>query len=127
MRPLPPVEDLGEGVWSVPVPIPGNPLGYTLVYVLDSPQGPVLVDAGWNHEASWHALAAGLETAGTSVADVYGVVLTHFHPDHCGLTARVREASGAWIAMHRADADLIRGFARIGADALHDRQLRRTA
>ncbi|GAA1769841.1 MBL fold metallo-hydrolase [Streptomonospora arabica] len=127
MRPLPPAEDLGEGVWSVPVPIPGNPLGYTLVYLLESPRGPVLVDAGWNHEDSWGALTAGLESAGASVGDVYGVVVTHFHPDHAGLAGRVRAASGAWVAMHRADAELVRGFARIGADEQHARQLRRAA
>ncbi|MUL42741.1 MBL fold metallo-hydrolase [Streptomonospora sp. PA3] len=127
MRPLPPVEDLGEGVWSVPVPIPGNPLGYTLVYVLESPRGPVLVDAGWHHEDSWQALTAGLESAGTAVADVRGVVLTHFHPDHSGLAGRVREASGAWIAMHGADAELVRHFARIGADEQRERLIGRTA
>ncbi|QBI52921.1 MBL fold metallo-hydrolase [Streptomonospora litoralis] len=127
MRPLPPVEDLGEGVWSVPVPIPGNPLGYTLVYALESPRGPVLVDAGWHHDDSWQALTAGLEDIGTSVDDVYGVVVTHFHPDHSGLAGRVRDASDAWIAMHRADAELVGDLARLGEDEQHARQLRRAA
>ncbi|MDA0563041.1 MBL fold metallo-hydrolase [Streptomonospora sp. S1-112] len=108
MRATPPVEDLGEGLWSVPVPIPGNPLGYTLVYVVEDPRGPVLVDAGWPHEDAWRALTEGLAAIGTGVAEVRGVVLTHFHPDHSGLAGRVREASGAWVALHEADAALVR-------------------
>jgi glyoxylase-like metal-dependent hydrolase (beta-lactamase superfamily II) len=97
-------------VWSVPVPIPGNPLAYTLVYALESPRGPVLVDAGWQHEDAWAALTGGLATFGMDVADVHGVVVTHFHPDHAGLAGRVREASGAWVAMHRDDTTLVRRF-----------------
>ncbi|MQA86526.1 MAG: MBL fold metallo-hydrolase [Streptosporangiales bacterium] len=104
-------EDLGGGVWSIPVPIPDNPLGYTLVYLLETEGGPVLVDAGWDDPASWDALTAGLAAAGTSVRDIYGVLVTHFHSDHSGLAGRVREASGAWMAMHTADAELVRGFA----------------
>ncbi|GAA3980980.1 MBL fold metallo-hydrolase [Actinomadura viridis] len=103
-------EDLGGGVWSVPVPIPGNPLAYTLVYALDGPRGPVLVDAGWQHEDAWSALKNGLAVLGLDVGDVSGVVVTHFHPDHAGLAGRVREASGAWVAMHRADAALLATF-----------------
>ena len=34
-------------------------------------------------------------------------MVTHIHPDHYGLAGRVREASGAWIALHPADAALI--------------------
>ncbi|MEU0569884.1 MBL fold metallo-hydrolase [Nonomuraea sp. NPDC005983] len=101
-------QDLGGGVWSVPVPIPGNPLGYTLVYAVDSPRGPVLVDAGWNHPDAWQALETGLAALGLDVSAVSGVVVTHFHPDHAGLAGRVRETSGAWIAMHEADAALVR-------------------
>ncbi|MEW2356982.1 MBL fold metallo-hydrolase [Spirillospora sp. NPDC029432] len=108
VRPDP--EDLGGGVWSVPVPIPGNPLAYTLVYALESPRGPVLVDAGWHHEDAWAALKDGLAVFGMDVADVHGVVVTHFHPDHSGLAGRVREASGAWIAMHRDDTAVVRRF-----------------
>ncbi|MEV8634005.1 MBL fold metallo-hydrolase [Streptosporangium sp. NPDC051023] len=102
--------DLGGGVWSVPVPIPANPLGYTLVYAIESPSGPVLVDAGWNHPDAWLALRDGLASAGMDIREVRGVVVTHFHPDHAGLAGQVRQESGAWIAMHEADAALIRNM-----------------
>ena len=41
------------------------------------------------------------------MGDVQGVLVTHIHPDHYGLAGRIREASGAWIALHPADAALI--------------------
>ena len=41
------------------------------------------------------------------MSDVQGVLVTHIHPDHYGLAGRIREASGAWIALHPADAALI--------------------
>ena len=102
------VTDHGGGLWSVPVPIPGNPLGKTLVYVLESERGPVLIDAGWEHPEAWKALKTGLAGLGTAIEDVYGVVVTHMHPDHAGLAGRIRERSGAWVAMHRADAEVIK-------------------
>ncbi|MEU3020515.1 MBL fold metallo-hydrolase [Nocardiopsis sp. NPDC007018] len=108
MREVPPVEDLGEGLWSVPVPVPHNPVGFTYVYVLGTPGGPVLVDVGWDHDASWDALVSGLEQTGHRVDEVRGAVLTHFHADHSGLTGRLRAASDAWVAAHPADARVLR-------------------
>ncbi|MFJ9806082.1 MBL fold metallo-hydrolase [Streptomyces wuyuanensis] len=102
------VTEHGGGVWSLEVPIPDNPLGHTLVHVLDTGRGPVLVDTGWDDPASWTALSDGLAQLGLAVADVHGVVVTHHHPDHHGLSGRVREASGAWIAMHAADIAVVR-------------------
>ncbi|MFC8271161.1 MBL fold metallo-hydrolase [Streptomyces sp. NPDC057271] len=102
------VTEHGGGVWSLRVPIPDNPLGHTLVHVLDTDRGPVLVDTGWDDPASWHELSDGLAALGTSVRDVHGVVITHHHPDHHGLSGQVREASGAWIAMHAADTAVVR-------------------
>ncbi|MFF3940181.1 MBL fold metallo-hydrolase [Streptomyces phaeofaciens] len=100
--------DHGGGVRSLRVPIPDNPLGFTLVYVVDTDRGPVLIDTGWDDPASWDALTAGLTACGTSVAELHGVVITHHHPDHHGLSGTVREASGAWVAMHAADASIVR-------------------
>src|SRR5919198_3212163 len=96
--PLPPVEQVRPGLWSIPVPIPNNPLRYVLVYAFETDRGPVIVDAGWNTDDAFDALCAGLTTVGASVADVRGVMVTHIHPDHYGLAGRVRETSGAWVA-----------------------------
>ncbi|NLU70114.1 MBL fold metallo-hydrolase [Streptomyces sp. HNM0574] len=108
MTNTPQVTDHGGGVWSIPVPIPDNPLGHTLVHVLDTDAGPVLIDTGWDDPGSWDTLAAGLTACGTSPAEITGVLVTHHHPDHHGLSARVRETSGAWIAMHPADSEVVR-------------------
>jgi glyoxylase-like metal-dependent hydrolase (beta-lactamase superfamily II) len=106
---MPPVEQVRPGLWSVPVPIPANPLRYVLVYVLELRSGVAIVDAGWNTQEAWDALGAGLAAAGGSVADVQAVLVTHIHPDHYGLAGRVREASGAWIGLHPADAEILQG------------------
>ncbi|MCX2179583.1 MBL fold metallo-hydrolase [Streptomyces sp. SKN60] len=98
----------GGGVWSLRVPIPDNPLGHTLVHVVDTDRGPVLVDTGWDDPESWAELTTGLGTLGLAPGDVHGVVVTHHHPDHHGLSGKVREASGAWIAMHAADIAVVR-------------------
>lgn len=102
------VTEHGGGVWSIRVPIPDNPLGHTLVHLVDTRRGPVLIDTGWDDPASWRELRDGLSTLGTSVAEVHGIVITHHHPDHHGLSGKVREASGAWIAMHAADTAVVR-------------------
>ncbi|MFD7711227.1 MBL fold metallo-hydrolase [Streptomyces sp. NPDC059785] len=102
------VTDHGGGVRSIRVPIPDNPLGHTLVYVVDTDRGPALIDTGWDDPDSWDVLTEGLTACGTSAAEIHGVVVTHHHPDHHGLSGRVREASGAWIAMHAADTAVVR-------------------
>ncbi|MDI9916330.1 MBL fold metallo-hydrolase [Rhodococcus sp. IEGM 1379] len=102
---------IGDGIFQIPVPITNNPLGNTLVYAMESPNGLILVDAGWGDDNGWQGLNAGLAEIGHSVTDIEGVVVTHFHPDHTGLCGRVREASGAWIAMHEDDHDLFNKMA----------------
>lgn len=104
---LPPVERVRPGLWSIPVPIPDNPLRYVLVYALELDSGVAIVDAGWNTEAAWTALNDGLGAAGGSISDVRAVLVTHIHPDHYGLAGRVREESGAWIGLHPDDANML--------------------
>lgn len=106
-RAEPPVERVTPGLWSIPVPMPDNPLRYVIVYALETGDGVVVVDAGWPTDDAWEALLDGCGTAGFDIGDVTGVLVTHIHPDHVGLASRIRDASGAWIAMHPADAALL--------------------
>jgi glyoxylase-like metal-dependent hydrolase (beta-lactamase superfamily II) len=105
---LPPVERVRSGLWSLPVPIPASPLRYVLTYVFEVPGGVVVVDPGWNSPEAFDTLKAGLAGIGAALTDVRGVLVTHLHPDHYGLAGRVRQESGAWVALHPADAALVR-------------------
>jgi glyoxylase-like metal-dependent hydrolase (beta-lactamase superfamily II) len=112
-RVLPPVEQLRDDLWSIPVPIPNNPLRYVSVHAFALDGGGLgLLDTGWEDDEAWTALTGGLAAIGGSIDDVRGVLVTHLHFDHLGLATRVREASGAWVAMHPADATLVRGWNR---------------
>jgi glyoxylase-like metal-dependent hydrolase (beta-lactamase superfamily II) len=104
-RVLPPVEHLAGDIWSVPVPIPANPLRYTLSYLVPGDSELVVVDPGWDSAEGWDALCRGLAEAGATPADVTGIVATHVHFDHHGMTARLKAASDAWVAMHPAERD----------------------
>ena len=110
---LPATERVADGLWSVPVPIPNNPLRYVLVHLLELRNGVALIDTGWNTDEAWNALTSGLATTGFAVGDVEVALITHIHPDHYGLAGRLRERSGARIALHPDDAALIP--ARYGA------------
>jgi len=45
---LPDVERVRPGLWSVPVPLPNNPLRYVLVYLLELDTGVAVIDTGWS-------------------------------------------------------------------------------
>jgi glyoxylase-like metal-dependent hydrolase (beta-lactamase superfamily II) len=122
-RVMPPVERLATDLWSIPVPIPDNPLRYVSAYVFASDSGLVLLDSGWNSEESWQALRSGLRSIGAALDDVRGVLVSHMHPDHCGLAGRLRDHSGAWIAMHPADNALLAQMSRLDVEESRARQI----
>jgi glyoxylase-like metal-dependent hydrolase (beta-lactamase superfamily II) len=93
-----------QGVWRIELPLPDIEVTGVAVYVLETDDGLVLVDAGFHADAARTALEHGLAALGASVEDITGVLLTHAHPDHHGLAAEVRERSGAWTALHERDA-----------------------
>ncbi len=123
-RVLPPVEQLRADLWSIPVPIPHNPLRYNSIYAFALDGGGLgLIDTGWGSDDAWAALTAGLTAIGGDVADVRGALVTHLHFDHLGLAGRVRDASGAWIAMHPADATAVRSLTTSGAQHAVDTEI----
>ena len=101
---VPPVEEVRPGLWSIPVPWPRGGIRYTLAYLLERRRGPALIDTGFPTRDGWTALADGIGQTGHDLADIRYVLVTHAHADHIGLVGRIREASGALVGMHEAEA-----------------------
>lgn len=103
---LPPVEQIRDGIWSIPVPFDG-PIRYTLSYLVVGDEGTLLVDPGYDSPAGRLALTDGLAAAGLTVDQVGRIVVTHFHLDHLDLARWVAERSGATVGLHAGDLDVI--------------------
>lgn len=104
---LPPLDRVREDVWALAQPMPGGHLAYSFTYLLlDTDRGVHVVDPGWDSDANWNRLMAALAVVvpgGAGAGVVTGITGTHLHPDHVGMAARLREASGAGLAMHAAE------------------------
>jgi glyoxylase-like metal-dependent hydrolase (beta-lactamase superfamily II) len=109
---IPAGAEIAPGVWTLPTEFPskGQPLRYTLSYLLTDASGGVhLIDPGVDTDANWERLEAQLAALGRSVADIRTVIVTHLHFDHLGMGPRVRSASGAAVVLHRLEQAAIDG------------------
>lgn len=107
---IPASAEIAPGVWTLPTEFQGNgqPLRYTLSYVLVDPRGGVhLIDPGVDTDANWVRLLDRLDSLGREITDVRTVLVTHMHFDHLGMGARVRSASAAQLVMHRLEQSAI--------------------
>ena len=69
------------------------PTGIVNTFLIDAPDGCVLVDAGLpGRDAD---ILRGVAAAGRRPTDVRHLIVTHAHPDHIGSLAAVRAATGA--------------------------------
>ena len=77
------------------------------VYLIRGDNGYLLVDSGWNTDVSFNTMHNHLVKAGISFGDISQIMVTHIHPDHYGMAGRVKQLSGATIAMHHLEEELI--------------------
>lgn len=68
--------------------------------------GAILIDTGV--PGSEGAIAQAIAGAGIRAQDLRLILLTHGHGDHAGSAARVKEMTGAPVAVHEADAGMLR-------------------
>lgn len=90
----PALEEVAEGVYRCPLPLPGDPLRAVNAYLLRGADGLLLVDCGWDVPPSWSRLLEVLSQLGESASSVRGLFATHGHTDHLGAAARIRSESG---------------------------------
>ena len=95
------MEELPGGLRRVTMPLPSRP-GHVHCYLLPVDDGFMLVDTGLGLPDAAELWAAELEQLPGPVSTIF---VTHFHPDHLGATADVRELTGARVVQGALDAE----------------------
>jgi len=98
------IKEVAPGVYQLPVPMPNSPLGVLLAYLIKGEDTAALIDTGWSTKEAWQALKGFMEELEVPWDKLTRVLITHLHPDHYGLTGKIKEYSGAEILMHARDA-----------------------
>lgn len=99
-------QEILEGVWRLRLPLAWADIPHVNAYALAREDGGIaLVDCGASGDPScWDALLVGLRAAGFALTDVREVVLTHYHSDHAGLTARLVDELSCPVLGHPGHA-----------------------
>ena len=95
------------GLWRLRLPVGWSHIDHVNAYAVRREDGIMLVDCGTAGDPSCaEALVRGLDDAGLALDEVKALALTHFHTDHAGLAAFLREQGPIEIYGHRADAHI---------------------
>ncbi|KAM9862218.1 MBL fold metallo-hydrolase [Leucobacter sp. BZR 635] len=108
---LPEIEEVRPGIHAIALNMPGMQPRYAFSYAIlagGESRAVHLIDAGLDTDENWAALSSALAGLGREISDIATVTLTHLHFDHTGLANRIREASGAIVRMHAAEAAAVR-------------------
>ena len=99
--------EIVRGVHQIKLPLPGGVLDHVNVYLIEGDQGNLLIDTGWNTPEAFSILKEELRIEGFDFKDITQIVITHLHPDHYGLAGKIRELSGAKIALSGIEARML--------------------
>jgi glyoxylase-like metal-dependent hydrolase (beta-lactamase superfamily II) len=90
---------VADGVWRIPLPLPGDGLKAVNVYALTDEGGLTLVDGGWALEAADEALTRALAGLGAGLGDIRRFLVTHVHRDHYTEALAVRQRFGSKVLL----------------------------
>lgn len=99
-----------DGVHRIPLPLPMDDLAAVNVYLLDDPEGPVLIDSGWAGPQTEKALTEALRPLGYQLGDLSRILVTHAHWDHYTQALALRESLGARVLIGRGERHSIEGL-----------------
>jgi glyoxylase-like metal-dependent hydrolase (beta-lactamase superfamily II) len=95
----PDVEDLGGGVYRIPLPLPLDGLKAVNVYAIADPGGVDLIDAGIALIPARERLTAALRQIGYELGDIRNFFVTHIHIDHYSLAVELRRTFHTMISL----------------------------
>ncbi len=139
----PEAEDLGGGLYRIPLPLAGDALKAVNVYAIAGDDGVDLIDAGMALAQSRERLTEALGEIGYGLGDIRNFFITHIHQDHYTLAVELRTtlrglitlgegertnlAAIREVAAGRSEPGFVMMLHGMGADCLADRVRRAMA
>ncbi len=99
-------------VHTITLPVPWD-LKSVNVHLVELDDGYMLIDSGVATAECFQVLESAMAERGVSWPDIRTLLLTHYHPDHIGLSWKILELTRARLIMHRADAAYLEELARV--------------
>jgi glyoxylase-like metal-dependent hydrolase (beta-lactamase superfamily II) len=100
----PGIYEVAPGVHRIPLPLPNDGLRAVNIYVVEAPDGPVLIDSGWALDEAREQLEAGLRERQFGLADVSRFLVTHIHRDHYTQAIAIRRDFGTKVSLGENEA-----------------------
>jgi glyoxylase-like metal-dependent hydrolase (beta-lactamase superfamily II) len=110
-------EDLGNGLYRIPLPLPGDALHAVNVYAIIGSDGVDLIDSGMAIVAAREKLTASLARLGVELGDIRNFFITHIHQDHYTLAVELRTTLAGRISLGEGE--------RVNLEAIHAGQAQR--
>jgi glyoxylase-like metal-dependent hydrolase (beta-lactamase superfamily II) len=93
------MEELGGGIYRIPLPLPGDALTAVNVYALVGPDGVDLIDSGMALVQARERLTKDLARLGLSLGDIRNFFITHVHQDHYTLAVELRTTLAGKVSL----------------------------
>ena len=99
--------EVAPGIYQLILPNPAYAaLRYVNAYLVQGNDGYLLIDTGWDDEALV-SMQKQLTKIGIGFKDISQIVVTHSHPDHYCLAGQLKQLSGAKLALHHLEINVI--------------------
>ncbi len=112
----PGAHEVDDGVFRVPLGMPGDGLHAINVYALETTDGLTLIDGGWRTPTGFDELASALAGVGHDVAAIHDVYVTHVHRDHYTLAVELRRRFGTRVHLGHDEAPGLHELLDIGSN-----------
>jgi len=99
-----------NGVYRIQIDFP-SPIGlkFVCMYLFNIENTHILIDAGMNLPNWKKILFSELQKLNLSIKDIDYLIITHLHPDHCGLVEEIKlENPNIQLLMHEITHDVIK-------------------
>ncbi|OLN21278.1 MBL fold metallo-hydrolase [Domibacillus antri] len=99
------IQQIDETIYRAAIPVP-FPMKYVYCYLLQEQDSWTIVDTGLKTDeaiAAWEKIFSELNIRDQ---DVRSIILTHFHPDHFGMSGWLQKKTGAPVYMSEIDIEM---------------------